>query len=195
MNESPLHIDAAADVIHAAKVQMKQNRQQGLAAFNDLFRSGTLPDPLLEGPYEGELLAVDIALVVTPVVEWLTSFWMPWKGKYFMAARAEGDNMFERKWKWLIRLLFPFYRGIADYGKDRLRAFTFKTRTDSGKVDVDRQVLTIDYDLPGNPGLTIRRIVDEAVQVADGVYLGKIHFHWWWGSWQMIGYFSLRRLA
>ena len=40
--------------------------------------------------------------------------------------------------------------------------------------------------------LTIRRIVDELVQVDESVYLGKIHFRWWWGPWQMIGYFSLR---
>jgi hypothetical protein len=194
MNESPLYTETA-DAIHAARALLQRDRRQGLAAFNDLFRSGTIPDRPLNGPYDGELLAVDIAFLVTPVVEWLTSFWMPWKGKYLVEERAEGDNIFDRRWKWLLRLLFPFYRGMTDYGRDRLRAFTFKTWLENGKVDADRRVFRIDYDLPGNPGLTIRRIVDEAVQVADGVYLGKIHFHWWWGTWQMIGYFSLRRPA
>jgi hypothetical protein len=52
-------------------------------------------------------------------------------------------------------------------------------------------VLKIDYDLPENPALSIRRILDELVQVADGVYLGKAHVKWWWGAWQPVAYFSL----
>jgi hypothetical protein len=90
-------------------------------------------------------------------------------------------------------LMFPFYRGNRDYGEDRFRAFVFQTSLAPGKVDPDLQVFRIDYDLPDNPALTIRRIVDEVVELREGVYLGKIHFKWWWGKWQMIGYFSLRK--
>jgi hypothetical protein len=25
------------------------------------------------------------------------------------------------------------------------------------------------------------------------MYLGKVHFKWWWGTWRMIGYFALRK--
>jgi hypothetical protein len=53
-------------------------------------------------------------------------------------------------------------------------------------------VLKIDYDRPSNPGWTIRPILDELVQVADGYYLGNVHFKWWWGRWQLIAYFSLQ---
>ena len=47
-----------------------------------------------------------------------------------------------------------------------------------------------DYDFAVNPGFVIRRILDEVVQVADGVYLGKVllrareRFH-------RVGFFSL----
>jgi hypothetical protein len=54
-------------------------------------------------------------------------------------------------------------------------------------------VLKIDYDLPQNPAFSIRRVLDELVQVADGVYLGKAHVKWWWGAWQPVAYFSLLR--
>jgi hypothetical protein len=52
-------------------------------------------------------------------------------------------------------------------------------------------VLKIDYDLAENPGLSIRRVLDELVQVDDGFYLGKAHLKWWWGRWQLVAYFTL----
>jgi hypothetical protein len=180
------------DDIRAAQKLMKQDRRQGLAALNDLFRAGQPPEPPLNGPYNGELVAVDIAPGVTQFVEWLTSFWMPWKGKYLIREDAKGDNIFDQKSRLLMRILFPFYRGIIENDKETFRAFVFKTSIDAGRVDPDRKVFRIDYNSPDNPALTIRRILDEVVQVKDGVYLGKIHFKWWWGAWQMIGYFSLR---
>lgn len=184
-----------ADRIRAAQVLLKRNRAQGLAALNDLFRTGHPPEPLLDGPHEGELVAVDIAPGITQAVEFLTSLWMPWKGKYFLRADFRGDNIFAKKWRLLLRLLFPLYKGIIENDAETVRAFVFKTSIAPGKVDPDRQVLKIDYDLPENPALTIRRILDEVVQVNHRVYLGKIHFKWWWGKWQMIGYFSLRAKA
>ncbi|MBE7551001.1 MAG: hypothetical protein HS126_08000 [Anaerolineales bacterium] len=60
-----------------------------------------------------------------------------------------------------------------------------------GLADPDRQVLKIDYDLLGNPRLSIRRILDELVQVENDFYLGKAHLKWWWGTWQLVAYFSL----
>ena len=81
---------------------------------------------------------------------------------------------------------------MVDFEPGAFRAFVFQTSVDAGMVDRDRQVFRIDYDRPDNPALSIRRIVDEIVQVGDGLYLGKIHFKWWWGVWDMIGYFALR---
>jgi hypothetical protein len=39
--------------------------------------------------------------------------------------------------------------------------------------------------------LSLRRILDELVELEDGFYLGKAHLKWWWGKWQLVAYFSL----
>ena len=182
-----------SDSLNRACELLRAQRREGLAALERLFGEGAVPNPPPDGPYRGELIAVEIAPVVTRFVEWLTSFLMPWKGKYLVASEAKGDNVFARSWRAAFALMFPFYRGSRDYGDDRFRAFVFDTSVAPGKVDVNRQVFRIDYDRPDNPALTIRRIVDEVVELRDGVYLGKIHFKWWWGRWQMIGYFALRK--
>jgi len=31
------------------------------------------------------------------------------------------------------------------------------------------------------------------VQIDDNLYLGKAHVRWWWGKWQTVAYFTLRR--
>ena len=61
-----------------------------------------------------------------------------------------------------------------------------------GLTDPDRTVLKIDYDLKENPSLTVRRILDELVQIDHNLYLGKAHVHWWGGGWQTVAYFLLR---
>ncbi len=182
-----------SDQIGRAQQLVGKDRRAGLDALNALFRGGTVPNPPLDGPYDGELVALDIAPGVSGFLEWLTSFLMPWKGKFVITADAKGDNIFAQSWRFVLGLAFPFYRGNRDYGPDRYRAFIFDTSVAPGKVDTDRQVFRIDYDRPDNPALSIRRIVDELVQLRAGVYLGKVHFKWWWGKWQMIGYFALRR--
>ena len=184
-----------ADPVGAAKELTRHDRKSGLAELNRMFRSGTLPEPPPDGPYAGELVAVDIAPGLSQLVGWLAARWMPWKGKYLIQAQSRGDNIFARGSRLLMRLLFPFYRGMSDFEPDSFRAFVFETSIDTGMADKDRQVFRIDYDRPDNPALSIRRIVDEIVQVGDGLYLGKIHFRWWWGTWQMIGYFALRQRA
>lgn len=184
--------EKAGDSIHSAQKLLKQNRRQGLAALNDLFRAGKPPDPPLEGAYAGELVTLDIAPGITQLGQLITAVWMPWQGKQFDLARTQGDNIFDQNSRVLARLIFPFYRGFVDNGAETYRAFVFQTSVGPGRIDTDRQVLKIDYDLASNPRLSIRRILDELVQVADGVYLGKLHFKWWWGSWQVAGYFSLR---
>jgi hypothetical protein len=164
-----------------------------MAALNQLFRSGAPPETPLDGRYEGELLALDIAPGLTQFVEAITAGWMPWKGKTFAAAGHHGDNIFTRDSKWAARLFNPFYKGFASDTPETYRAFSFRTYTAPGLFDADRTVLKIDYDLDGNPSLTIRRVLDELVQLADGLYLGKAHVRWWWGRWQMVAYFTLAR--
>ncbi len=182
----------ARDAIRAARDLIKRDRRQGLAAFNEVFRGGRPPQPPLDGSYDGELLALDIAPGVTQLAESLASVWMPWKGKHLTAEGSKGDNIFGRNSRLPFRILFPFYRGVIDNDADTFRAFEFVTGIESGKEDPGLRVLRIDYDSRDNPGLSIRRIVDEVTQIDEGVYLGKIHFKWWWGTWKMMGYFSLR---
>ena len=191
--------EAAPDKRHSALTEMraaqmlfKQDRAQGLAALNTLFRKGSVPEPLLNGRYAGGLIALDIAPGLTQFCESLTSRWMPWLGKTFNAERESGDNIFTRDSYPLTRFFNPFYRGFVADGPKTYRAFAFRTYVAPGLADPDRRVLKIDYDLATNPSLTVRRVLDELVQLDKHLYLGKAHVHWWWDGWQMVAYFTLR---
>ena len=170
---------------------MKLDRARGWAALNDIFREGTPPRPPLTGKYAGELIALDLKPGLTQFFELVASSWLPWKGKRFDAAPASGDNIFTRDSRTLARIFFPRYHGYAHNGSETYRAFQFRTSVGAGRQDPDRQVLKLDYDLEGNPRLSVRRVLDELVQVADGYYLGKAHLKWWWGEWQTVAFFTL----
>jgi hypothetical protein len=179
----------------AAQALTKQNLTEGLTALNQLFRTGTPPEPPLGGRFVGELVAFNIAPGLTELALAMASAWMPWKGKTFDDARQFGDNIFTRNSKWLARLFIPRYEDFKSDGPETYRAFTFRTYEATGLTDPEMVVLKIDYDLVGNPPLTIRRVLDELVQLGEGLYLGKAHVCWWWGRWQMVAYFTLARSA
>lgn len=175
----------------AAQTLLRQDRPRGLAALNELFRAGRPPDPPLMGRCAGQLLALDLAPGLTQLAGSIAAAWMPWQGKTFDPAYAQGDNIFTRDSLWLARTFNLSYRGFVDDGPDTYRAFTFRTYSAAGLEDADRPVLKIDYDLPNNPALTIRRVLDELVQVGPQTYLGKAHVRWWWGRWQRVAFFAL----
>jgi hypothetical protein len=177
--------------IREAVRQVKRERACGLAMLNEVFRAGAPPDPPLDGRYAGELVALDVTPGLTQLAGMISAWWMPWKGKTFDAARACGDNIFTRDSRTLARVYWPWYRGYRDDGPQTFRAFAFRTYLAPGRADPDRQVLKIDYNLYENPGGSIRRVLDELVQVADNDYLGKAHLKWWWGRWQLVAYFTL----
>jgi hypothetical protein len=181
-----------AERIHTAQALIKTDRTNALTTLNEIFREGTPPSPLLNGRYAGKLIALNVAPGLTQFAEGLTTAWMPWKGKTFDAGRSTGDNVFHRSSYLLAHVLWPFYRGYVEDTPDTYRAFSFRTYLGPGRADADRQVLKIDYDIPANPALSIRRVLDELVQVGDGYYLGKAYVKWWWGRWQLIAYFSLQ---
>ena len=191
MNEMVENQKEAVAAVRAAQALLKEDRARGLAVLNELFRSGRVPEPALDGRYAGELIALDIAPGLTQLAQALAASWLPWQGKSFDANQARGDNIFTRDSLLLARFFWPFYRGYVDDGPHTYRAFAFRTWVGPGVADPDRQVFKIDYDLPENPRLNIRRVLDELVQVGDGFYLGKAHLRWWWGAWQMVAYFSL----
>ncbi len=177
--------------IREAARQVKRDRARGLAVLNEVFCAGAPPDPALDGRYAGELIALDVAPGLTQLAGTISALWMPWKGKTFDAALACGDNVFTRDSLALAHIYWPLYHGYREDGPQTYRAFAFRTRVAPGLADPDRQVLKIDYDLKGNPGPTVRRVLDELVQVTDDVYLGKAHLKWWWGRWQLVAYFML----
>ena len=179
--------------LQLARALVKRNRGQGLAALNMLFRNGSPPEPALNGPYRGELIALDLAPGLTQLFQSITAAWMPWLGKTFNASEQRGDNIFTRDSYLLARLFNPFYRGFITDQPGTYRCFAFRTYMARGLMDTDRTVLKIDYDLKDNPALTVRRILDELVQIDDNLYLGKAHVRWWWGNWQTVAYFTLRR--
>lgn len=180
--------------LQAAQELIKRHHAQGLEALNQLFRGGTVPEPSPNGRYAGKLIAIDIAPGLTQLFQWLLSAWMPWLGKTFNPVQLSGDNIFTKDSYPLARFFNPFYRGFVTDGPDTYRGFAFRTYIAPGLVDPDRSVLKIDYNLEENPSLTVRRVLDELVQVADNLYLGKAHVRWWWrpaGGWQTVAYFTL----
>ena len=183
--------EAVGEALRAAQKLVKRDRATGLAALNEIFRAGTPPEPSLNGRLAGSLVALDIAPLLTGGLEWLTARWLPWKGKWFDASRACGDNVFARDSLPLAHIYWPLYRGYVDDGPATYRAFSFRTYVAPGLADPDLRVLKIDYDLDANPRQSIRRVLDELVRVADGFYLGKAHLKWWWGKWQTVAYFAL----
>jgi hypothetical protein len=165
-----------------------------LDSLHSLFRSGWPPEPPLDGRYRGELVALDIAPGLTQLFRWLAGLWMPWRGKTFDPSRQCGDNVFTRDSYLPARLFNPLYRRFRSDGPATYRAFAFRTYTAPGLLDTDRTVLRIDYNLKENPALTVRRVMDELVQLDDQLYLGKAHVRWWWrtqGAWQTVAFFSL----
>jgi|SRR5687767_7000518 len=184
-------VSPAIDDLLTAKSQVKQNRAQGLEELNKLFRSGIPPEHPLDGRYLGELVALDLAPGLTQLFQSITAAWMPWLGKTFNAAQQRGDNIFTQDSYFLARLFNPFYRGFVPDQPGTYRGFAFRTYMAPGLMDTDRSVLKIDYDLRDNPALTVRRVLDELVQIDDNLYLGKAHVRWWWGSWQTVAYFTL----
>ena len=185
-------VQQALTELQTAQELLKGHRSQGIAELNRLFRAGTVPEPSLNGRYAGKLIGLDIAPGLTRFFQWLVSTWMPWLGKTFNAAHQLGDNIFAQDSYPLARFFNPFYRGFVADGPDSYRGFAFHTYLAPGLADPDRMVLKIDYGLDGNPRLTVQRVLDELVQVADNLYLGKAHVRWWWGRWQAIAYFTLR---
>ncbi len=180
-----------AENIGAVQQLLHEDHRGGIRALDRMFRNGSLPDPPLEGQYQGRLLALTIAPVLTPLAERLAAAWMPWQGKTFHGSTASGANVFTRDALPLAHVFWPTYRRYRADGPRTYQAFAFRTYPGPGLLDPDRPVLKIDYDLPENPSLSVRRVLDELVQIDDQLYLGKAHLRWWWGRWQTVAFFSL----
>lgn len=183
--------EAAETYIRAVQRRMTDDRGGCLASLDDMFCSGR-PVSGLAGRYAGEMVAVSIAPILTPLIERIQGQRRPWLGKAFNYDEARGENILAASARPSLRLTHPFYRDIYPDTATTLRALRFRTYTAPALFDPELTVLKIDYDLPPNPTLTIRRVLDELVEVAGGYYLGRAWVRWWWGKWQRVAYFSLR---
>jgi hypothetical protein len=168
----------------------RTNRTRVLGRLDEIFRTGTVPDPPPDGFLPGRLVALSVWNPLDTAVEGLGSLWMPWQGKAFSPSSAAGVNRLTTNAKLPLKALFPSYTP-EELTQENIDAFSFRTRVAPGAIDPDVQVLKIDYDFEDNPGL-IRRILDELVQIGPGRYLGKILLRVR-GEFRPIGFFALRQ--
>src|SRR5437660_586023 len=80
-------IEALADRLDPGVNRDLANRQ-----FDQLFRSGSVPDPAPGGFLPGRLLATTVFPPFDRFTRWLSGLWMPWQGKDCGRWRAPGSN-------------------------------------------------------------------------------------------------------
>jgi hypothetical protein len=155
----------------------------------DLFACGQ-PSRDISGPTDGILVAPLIHPRVDALARAVTRVWMPWQGKRFDAEAGQGDNRLVGSFALVGRLLWPLYSSRP--GPTGRLAFDFETRIERGAIEPAVDVLVIDYaPVAGNPGLLIRSIRDELVDVVPGTHLGRI-LHRRGDVYDNWGYFALR---
>lgn len=79
-----------------------------------------------------------------------------WQGKKFDRASQTGINVFK----------------AATGEREK---YPFKMSVGKGISDTEEDVLQVDYDIDGNP-FWLRPVLDEVVQIAPGVLLGKLQY-------------------
>ncbi len=179
------------DRLDAARRQVEKDRTGSLAALNDIFSQGVVPDSPLNGRYRGELVVLSWNQFLDFLGDAIARMWFPWQGKMLDAATQTGDNIFSDNIVSVGRLLWSGYSGYIPDGDGRVRAFKFRTYTGAGKLDPDIQVFKIDYDSEENPTFFIRDILDELRQIDSGYYLGKALLRDGSGNWSCVAYFTL----
>ena len=185
VRDDPRELDLLADRLDPAS-----NRHAVLARLDEIFRSGSAPDPLPDDFLPGRLLATSTWPWLDGLFRRVASLWMPWRGKVFDPSTMTGVNRFQPNVRLPMKAVWPGYTP-EDVTVQKVEAFPFRNRVEPGELDSGVEVLKIDYDFDANPGFVIRRILDELVQVAPGRYLGKVLFRAG-GRFRPIGFFSLR---
>jgi hypothetical protein len=184
--------DSAAELEQIfERLDPAENREVILMRLKEIFATGRVPEPAPEGFLRGRLVTMSVAPSFDSSVRRLARLWMPWLGKSFDPETSSGINIMTKAAAAPMRVVWPRHPARRDLG-DRIEAFPFRTRVGTGAVDQDLPVFKIDYDFDANPGFMIRDILDEIVEIGDGVFLGKILLRWR-GQHRLIGYFSLAR--
>lgn len=132
--------------------------QESVAELGARYARGTCPEDMrtLDGDPTGRMLSVvgiDATALRDPLARFAAADAFPWEGKSFRSQSADTGRGINRVLLGGRHLLFPFATHFAP------------SRLDG------RPCVTLDYDLPDNPGL-IRAIHDEVREVAPGLFLG-----------------------
>jgi hypothetical protein len=180
----------AADFWRAV-ASVRLDRDAGLHALEAQFAAGTTPTQL-DGPLRGHFLAFTVGHHADRALESLAHLWMPWKGKTFDSATNSGRNVFSSGARALMRLTMPNYQPV-DLGDGRCAAFAFDTSVGPSALNRGTEVLRIDYrDVPANPKWPVRKVLDELVDIGDGIFLGQALMEFR-GSLRRAAWFSLER--
>jgi hypothetical protein len=172
-----------------AVASLPADRNGALGEIEACFLSGE-PVERLDGPMAGRLITTTFGYGLDRVFMGLASLWMPWKGKELDPEAKEGRNIFASSFRAPMRLLWPSYRDQRPANPGRLTTFRFTTWAGAGKLHPDLEVFKIDYDLPDSPALLIRDILDELVQIEEGLYLGQALLRWR-GRYRRVAWFQL----
>ena len=68
VQEPPPVEPVALEPVRQAQRLLVQDRAAGLNRLDEIFRAGIVPAPALQGRYRGELVALDIAPILTPLM-------------------------------------------------------------------------------------------------------------------------------
>jgi hypothetical protein len=164
-------------------------RDEAAESLGRMFRLGLVPEPPLDGPYRGLIVATLTARAADPLLRQATQLWQPWEGKRFDAGSETGDNLLLRSARMPARLLWPSYR--LEEADSRLCAgFRFVTSPGPDALNREQDVLRLDYAAAGNPRPIVRDVLDEVVQIVPGAYLGRILLRRG-GRLRLVGWFAL----
>jgi hypothetical protein len=175
------------------KTRVEREPAAAWAGLDALFRAGRPPEPPLDGDTAGELLATRTILPFDALMRAFDRRGLWWLGKSFDAAAGGGENRWDPRFRRVVRVCWPLYRGLRKAPGGELRGFRFRTALGPGVLDPDRSVLKIDYSAERNPFL-IRRVLDELVQVGPEYFVGKAHLRLPGGRWRTVAFFALRPL-
>src|SRR3712207_6547588 len=96
--------------IRLAGMRAGRRRAEAHDSLNRIFGLGTLPEPALDGPFEGLAITPATFAATDPVFRALSQLWMPWLGKRFDAEAQTGDNTMLPSARLPSRLFWPGYR-------------------------------------------------------------------------------------
>ena len=155
-----------------ALADLPHDRAGALAELEECFRAAQTPGPI-DGPTRGRLLTTTLGYGLDASTGGLARLWMPWKGKAFDPEAKEGRNLFTSSFRPVQHALWPGYDIDYPEGDRRYSTFPFTTwEGTSAFTPGGADVLKIDYEHPQSPWL-IRDILDELVQIEDGLFLGQ----------------------